>query len=390
MQAHNWKIKLLTFNINIMSNNNMLANKDSQQINKLYPEMQEAFEEFKKKTETRNLVFQNEMSQIEKYGAVINTLGDMLSPGDDEIEYIINKLVPRGEISMIYGNSGCGKSTIIRTMLFAVAFGLIKFLDFEIIVEVLNRKVALVVTEESARNLKPLIKIQAKFFDKYRTIEEPVFDIISSVEVDIVTVLTKRLEEVHYSWIVIDTPQDNLPGSINESTVIRQYFKSLSNLAYKYNVAITVVMHKRKYTGDKPPSREDLAGSQALNAIPRVIYELREDVCNPLRRNLTPVKANFESFKFLQTSFVLEFHEDTLTFSDTGERITIDQVGMDTHRININNMIIEKIKDYKHSNPSIKQKEIIELLKEEFPSEKIDQPRISRLMKKISNDIINH
>lgn len=368
----------------------MLANKGSQQINKLYPEMQEAFEEFKKKTETRNLVFQKEMSQIEKYGAVINTLGDMLSPGDDEIEYIINKLVPRGEISMIYGNSGCGKSTIIRTMLFAVAFGLIKFLDFEIIVEVLNRKVALVVTEESARNLKPLIKIQAKFFDKYRTIEEPVFDIISSVEVDIVTVLTKRLEEVHYSWIVIDTPQDNLPGSINESTVIRQYFKSLSNLAYKYNVAITVVMHKRKYTGDKPPSREDLAGSQALNAIPRVIYELREDVCNPLRRNLTPVKANFESFKFLQTSFVLEFHEDTLTFSDTGERITIDQVGMDTHRININNMIIEKIKDYKHSNHSIKQKEIIELLKEEFPSEKIDQPRISRLMKKISNDIINH
>jgi len=50
--------------------------------------------------------------------------------------------------------------------------------------------------------------------------------------------------------------------------------------------------------------------------------------------------------------------------------------------LDINTKIIERIKKYKHTNPKIKQKEIIELLNEEFPKEKIDQSRVSRLMKK--------
>ena len=359
--------------------------KKNNDIIKAFEDLQKEFEQRKENEETI-LVKKNELLQVNKYGAVINTLDDMLNSGDDKIEYIINKLVPRGEISMIYGNAGCGKSTFMRCLLFAVSFGLISYVDFEILVKKIERKVALIVTEESARNLKPMFKNQARYFDKYKTIENPVFDIISSVEDEVVNVITKIIEEKEYCWIVIDTPQDSFPGSINDSTVIRQYFKALANLANNYNVAITVVMHKRKYTGDKAPSREDLAGSQALNAIPRVIYELREDASNPLRRNLTPVKANFESYKFLQTSYILDFIEDTLTFSDTGERISSDQVGMDSYRISINSKLIEKIKEYRRTNPKILQKEIIELLSEEFPNEKINQTRVSRLIKKIQSN----
>jgi hypothetical protein len=60
------------------------------------------------------------------------------------------------------------------------------------------------------------------------------------------------LEEVNYSFVVIDTPQDDIE-----------------------DFALTIIHHKRKYTSDKEPSKEDLSGSQALNAKPRCIYELR-------------------------------------------------------------------------------------------------------------------
>lgn len=355
----------------------------AKRVNALYSPIQKAFDEMQKENNLSE--FENRNS-IEEYGAKVSTLKDMLESEDVEIEYVVDKLKPRGELSMIYGGSGAGKSMIERCMLFAIAYGMTEYLGFKINLPEDQRGVCLIITEDTEKSMRSLLKRQSKYFEQFRTIENPVFDVISSVMDEIVNVLEKRLKEVYYSLVVIDTPQDDIPGSTNDSTIIRQYFKGLSRLAEKYNTAFTVVTHKRKYTGDKEPSKEDLAGSQALNALPRSIYEFRENVNNPYYRNLTPVKANYESNEFLQTSYVFEMNPDTLTFTDTGLRVPSDQVGLDTHKLNINNKIVEKIKEYKQTNPKIKQKEIIELLNEEFPNEKIDQPRVSRLMKKYVNE----
>ncbi len=320
--------------------------------------------------------------QIEKYGARISSIDTILNSEECNISYVIDKLKPRGELSMIYGGSGEGKSMLERCYLLAIAYGLTEYLGFKIDLPPEDRKVCLIITEDSEKSIRTLLKKQASYFEQFRTIENPVFDIISSVEDNISNVLKKRLEEVNYSVVVIDTPQDDIEGSMNDNNVIRQYLKSICNLAEEYDFALTIIHHKRKYTGDKEPSKEDLSGSQALNAKPRCIYELRENVNNPNYRNLTPVKANYESNEFLKTSIVIEMNPETLTFSDTGLRVPSDQVGMDTHKLDINAKIVEKIKGYKLSNPKIKQKEIIELLNEEFPKEKIDQPRVSRIMKK--------
>ena len=357
----------------------------STSLNPFFQTITEDLEQCKKMFEESSAT-DDAVSILEKYGANITSLQDMLSSEDMEIQYVIEKLKPRGEISMIYGGSGAGKSMVERCFLFAVAYGMSEYLGFKIDLPVEERKVCLIITEDTERSMRTLLKRQAQYFEQFRTIESPVLDVISSVEDETVKVLEKRLQEVNYSLIVIDTPQDEMVGSINDSTIIRQYFKGIALLAEKYNIAITVVHHKRKYTGDKEPSKEDLSGSQALNARPRVIYEFRENVNNPNYRNLTPVKANYESYEFLNTSYVYEMNPETLTFSDTGLRVPSDQVGMDTHKLDINARIMDKIKEYKHTNPKILQKEVLELLNEEFPEERINQSKVSRLMKKIQNN----
>jgi len=321
--------------------------------------------------------------QIEKYGARISSIDTILNSEECNISYVIDKLKPRGELSMIYGGSGEGKSMLERCNLLAIAYGLTEYLGFKIDLPPEDRKVCLIITEDSEKSIRTLLKKQASYFEQFRTIENPVFDIISSVEDNISNVLKKRLEEVNYSVVVIDTPQDDIEGSMNDNNVIRQYLKSICNLAEEYDFALTIIHHKRKYTGDKEPSKEDLSGSQALNAKPRCIYELRENVNNPNYRNLTPVKANYESYEFLKTSIVIEMNPETLTFSDTGIRMASDQVHVSLQKSELNEKIIQKIQEYRNVNLNIKQSQIVELLRDEFPGLKINQSRVCRLMKKM-------
>lgn len=321
--------------------------------------------------------------QIEKYGARISSIDTILNSEECKISYVIDKLKPRGELSMIYGGSGEGKSMLERCYLLAIAYGLTEYLGFKIDLPPEDRKVCLIITEDSEKSIRTLLKKQASYFEQFRTIENPVFDIISSVEDNISNVLKKRLEEVNYSVVVIDTPQDDIEGSMNDNNVIRQYLKSICNLAEEYDFALTIIHHKRKYTGDKEPSKEDLSGSQALNAKPRCIYELRENVNNPNYRNLTPVKANYESYEFLKTSIVIEMNPETLTFSDTGIRMASDQVHVSLQKSELNEKIIQKIQEYRNVNLNIKQSQIVELLRDEFPGLKINQSRVCRLMKKM-------
>ena len=321
--------------------------------------------------------------QIEKYGARISSIDTILNSEECNISYVIDKLKPRGELSMIYGGSGEGKSMLERCYLLAIAYGLTEYLGFKIDLPPEDRKVCLIITEDSEKSIRTLLKKQASYFEQFRTIENPVFDIISSVEDNISNVLKKRLEEVNYSVVVIDTPQDDIEGSMNDNNVIRQYLKSICNLAEEYDFALTIIHHKRKYTGDKEPSKEDLSGSQALNAKPRCIYELRENVNNPNYRNLTPVKANYESYEFLKTSIVIEMNPETLTFSDTGIRMASDQVHVSLQKSELNEKIIQKIQEYRNVNLNIKQSQIVELLRDEFPGLNINQSRVCRLMKKM-------
>lgn len=287
---------------------------------------------------------------------------------------------------MIYGGSGEGKSTFERCCLFAVAYGLKDYLGFKINLNQFDRNVCLIATEDTEKNLCGLMKKQANYFEPFRTIKKPVFDIITCIEDDIANVLSKRLEEVQYSLVVIDTPQDLILGSINDNNVIRQFLRKIGNLANIHNFALSIIHHRNKYTADKAPSKEDASGSQALNAKPRSIYEFRKSVMdssNPYFHNLTPVKNSYESYQFLNTSIVIQLDPETLTFTDTGIRMNTDEVHLSMLNVELNEKILNKIRECLKMNHKMSQKEIAEHLRDEFEGMTFNQSKVSRLMKKL-------
>jgi hypothetical protein len=56
----------------------------------------------------------------------------------------------------------------------------------------------------------------------------------------------------------------------------------------------------------------------------RTVIELREDEKDPLIKHLCITKGNYISKKAKTESFQLRFDEETLTFSNTGERVAFD------------------------------------------------------------------
>jgi flagellar biosynthesis GTPase FlhF len=96
-------------------------NEQRKRVNALYPPMQKAFEEMQKEIQDAEEVEIN-INCIEKYGAKITTLDTILNSEDIEIEYAVDKLKPRGEISMIYGGSGVGFSIVLNCSKYAACF----------------------------------------------------------------------------------------------------------------------------------------------------------------------------------------------------------------------------------------------------------------------------
>ena len=83
---------------------------------------------------------------------------------------------------------------------------------------------------------------------------------------------------------------------------------------------------------------------------------------------LTPIKANYESQEFLKRVLSFEkWNTKTLTFSYNGERAPSNTIHLSSQKKDMTEDIKEKIIAYKFSNPTIKQTEIAELLREEFP-----------------------
>lgn len=321
----------------------------------------------------------------EKYQGNITSAIDLINSPFVPISYIWEKLFPQGELCLVYGDSSCGKSMILRCVLLAIAYGMEEYLGFKIDLPIEQRKVALVITEDSEKSIRTLLQMQAQYFEQFRTIENPVFDVISSCEEGIVHTLEERMKDVTYSIVVVDTPQDDIEGSMNDNNIVRGYLNQLSSLGAKYNCTMVVIHHKRKYTLDKAPSKEDLSGSRALGDKPRAIFEMRKHVDEDYCVYLTPIKANYEDNSFLKNSYKLRMDPKTLTFEFTGEITPSDKIHLSTQKLDYALAIKEKIISYKLENPTIRQTEIAELLREDFPDRKINQSQVSSILKSIKD-----
>jgi RecA-family ATPase len=347
-----------------------------------FDDIQKEFEKMQKEAESSEA---EEIDTNDEFGAKISSVTELINSPFEPIQYVWDKFFPRGELCVIYGDSSCGKSTNIRCLAFAIAYGMKEYLGFDIGLEDDERRVGLAITEDNERNTKSLLQKQNVFFEPFRTIENPVFDVISCCENGVVDTLNKLMPTKKYNVIFIDTPQDDILGSMNDNNVVREYLNKLSLIAAKYDCAIICIHHKRKYTLDKAPSKEDLSGTRAFCDKPRAVVEMRWHVDEPNAVWLTPIKANYESQEFLKESYLLRMDTETLTFTHNGEKALSNTIHMSVHKKDMTEDIKEKIVQYRHENPTIRQTEIAELLREDFPDRKINQSQVSKIIKQLKD-----
>ncbi|MDY4790897.1 MAG: AAA family ATPase [Bacteroidales bacterium] len=359
-------------------------NEQRKRVNALFPPMQKAFEEMQKEIQDSEKVEINS-NYIEKYSANITSIRELINSPFEPIQYVLDKFFPRGELCVIYGDSSCGKSMYSRCFAFAIAYGLESYLGFKIDLPLTNRKVALAITEDSERSIKTLIQKQNVYFEPLRKIEEPVFDIISCCENGVIETLKKCMPDKNYDILIVDTPQDDILGSMNDNNVVREYLNQLSLLASMYDCTIICIHHKRKYTLDKAPSKEDLSGTRAFCDKPRAVVEMRWHLEEPNAVWFTPIKANYESNEFLKESYLFRMNTDTLTFENNGEKAPSNQIHLSSQKKDMTEAIKEKIVSYKLANPTMTQMEIAEFLREDFPDRKINQSQVSTILKSLKS-----
>jgi len=314
------------------------------------------------------------------YDATITSALDLINSPTESINYVWEKLFPEGELCVIYGDSAGGKSMLARCILFAIAYGMEEYLGFKIDLPPERRKVCLVITEDSEKSIKTLLQKQAQYFEQFRTIDEPIFDVISSCEKGIVHTLQERIKDVLYSIIVVDTPQDDIEGSMNDNNVVRAYLNQLSSIGTKNNCTIVCIHHKTKYSNDRPPSKEDLSGTRAFGDKPRSVFEIRRHLEEDYSIYLTPVKANYEDNSFLRYSMKLIMDPKTLTFSFNNEYYPSNEIHLSVQKKDNTKAIKEKIIELRAFNPTMSQEKIAEILNEEFQDESFSQSKVSKIM----------
>ena len=356
----------------------------STSLNPFFQTITEDLEQCKKMFEESSAT-DDAVSVLEKYGANITSVIDLINTPYEPILYVWERFFPQGELCLIYGDSSCGKSMLMRCVAFAIAYGLTEYLGFKIGLPMDRRRVALAITEDGEHTTKTLLQKQNNYFEPLRTIDEPVFDLISCCEDGVIETLKKRMPDMNYDVVLVDTPQDDILGSMNDNNVVREYLNQLSLLASKYNTTMICIHHKRKYTLDKAPSKEDLSGTRAFGDKPRAIAEMRWHVDEDNAVYFTPIKANYEDNSFLKESFLFRMDTETLTFDYNGEKAPSNQIHLSSQKIDMTEAIKEKIIAYKFSNPTIRQTEIAELLREDFPDRKINQSQVSTILKSIKN-----
>lgn len=217
-------------------------------------------------------------------------------------------------IACLAGSSDTGKSTLLRQLAIAIVTGENDFLGFKI--NAIYKSVIYVSTEDLERETAFILKKQA---NKYKP------ELLRGLRLlfdttDILVQLEKRLTANPADLIIIDCFADIFGKNLNDTQHLRGFLHPYQQLAQKYKCLILFLHHTGKRTEDKEPNKNNLLGGQGFEAKMRMVIELRADQMNPKHRHLCIVKGNYLPANYKKESIVLQFDEETFTFSNTGER----------------------------------------------------------------------
>ncbi|MBR4844423.1 MAG: AAA family ATPase [Alistipes sp.] len=246
---------------------------------------------------------------------------DMLNLSTEQMDYLVDPILPRVGLAALVGTSDSGKSTLLRGLAMAVASGSAEYLGFALRPK--HKSAIYISTEDDASAVGVLMQRQ---LDELGAAKESYTSLDFIFEIDnLVENLDKMLEDKPRDLVVVDAFADLYTGPMNENNRVRSFLNQFSQLAVKHSVLIIFLHHTGKRTESLNPSKHNAIGSQGFEAKMRLMMELRPDSVEHDLRHLCIVKGNYLPSEYKHDSFVLHFSPG-LNFTATGERVPFSQL----------------------------------------------------------------
>ena len=238
-----------------------------------------------------------------------------------EVEYLVDKLIPRGTLCALVGESDTGKSSLLRQLAVSMVYGDEEFLGFKMKSSCNN--VLYVSTEDGEM-------ATSVWLNKYFGQEKSKDDILSRLNFifstdGIISNLRDSVKKNCIDLIIVDSYADLFTGSMNNSNEVRSFLNQYDNLVNEFGTTVIFLHHTKKSSAGSRPNKNNILGSQGFEAKMRSVMMLTKDNDNKSHRHLCVVKNNYMPETNKSESFVLKFNEQ-LAFENTGERVDLDEL----------------------------------------------------------------
>ena len=238
-----------------------------------------------------------------------------------EVEYLVDKLIPRGTLCALVGESDTGKSSLLRQLAVSMVYGDEDFLGFKMKSSCNN--VLYVSTEDGEM-------ATSVWLNKYFGQEKSEDDILSRLNFifstdGIISNLRDTVKKNCIDLIIVDSYADLFTGSMNNSNEVRSFLNQYDSLVNEFGTTVIFLHHTKKSSAGSRPNKNNILGSQGFEAKMRSVMMLTKDNDNKSHRHLCVVKNNYMPETNKSESFVLKFNEQ-LAFENTGERVDLDEL----------------------------------------------------------------
>lgn len=246
------------------------------------------------------------------------TLADLLAMEMEEEPCLFAPVYLKKGFVVLVGGSDTGKSSYLRQMCMCVATGR-DFMGWKY--NGSHHRAIYFSSEDTP-------EITARVVKKYNKTMQLTADAAANLrfefDIDPSTLAAKvksMLEEQPADLVVIDAFGDAFNGkNINDNTEIRKFYNQFKPIINEFDCLVIFNHHTGKRTMGYAPDKDNSLGSQAIEAAPRLVIELRQDPNDPEIKHLCIVKANYLATEYKTHSYAMKM-DDNLVFAMTGERV---------------------------------------------------------------------
>lgn len=233
---------------------------------------------------------------------------------------LVVPILPSVGVVALAGSSDTGKSCLLRQLAVSIVRGATDFVGFEI--KSKHRSVIFVASEDNEEDTSILLHKHA-----LQAAPEELNGLRFIFEIEnLLENLNNSLKNKRADLIIIDCFADIFSGDLKNTSDIRACLHKYKQLSELYQCLIIFLHHTGKRTENKEPNKNNLLSGQGFEGKMRLVIELRVDLTNANIRHLCIVKGNYLSSQYKNLSYELNFDENTLTFSTTGNRIPFEML----------------------------------------------------------------